>query len=245
MTGLQNGFSRRQFVQAGLAVAFVGVLISTGAVGAFASGRIGKIRTGVGERRSVDLADGSVVDLDARTTITVDYDVGIRRVALLEGRARFVVAEQSHRPFEILCDGSATRTAGASVVVHKRTEDAVVAVEEGTVTVEGLPVAAGRELAYRLGGKQVSVSAAGAGQSAWRDGKLVFEGQRLQDVVDDINRYRAGTIFIRGKALASLRVDAIIDVTSAGMGLSEITRALPVTALPISSDVILLAPRSA
>jgi transmembrane sensor len=241
---LRNGVSRRQLVQAGLAAAFAGILIGTGAVGAFPSGAIGKIRTGLGERRSAELADGSVIDLDARTTLAVDYDLRFRRVTLLEGRAHFAIARDRHRPFEILCDGGATRTTGASCVVHKRSDDAVAVVEEGAVTVQGIPLPAGRKLAYRLGGKQVSVSAARAGQSAWRDGKLVFEGERLGDVVDDINRYRAGRIVISDDSLASLRVDAVVDVTRAVLE-SEITRALPVRALVVSPDVMLLEPRSA
>lgn len=49
-------------------------------------------RTGTGELRTVQLDDGSSVELDASSAIRIDYDTHERRISLLAGSAVFDVA---------------------------------------------------------------------------------------------------------------------------------------------------------
>lgn len=72
---------------------------------------------GPGQLLNVTLADGSVVDLDSSTRLTVQFDDGQRRIELLEGRANFAVAKDHLRPFSV--------HAGDKIFVAKGTEFSV------------------------------------------------------------------------------------------------------------------------
>ncbi len=54
--------------------------------------------TDIGERRSVTLADGSTVDLNARSKLRIEFTADERNVELLEGQALFQVAKDPNRP---------------------------------------------------------------------------------------------------------------------------------------------------
>jgi transmembrane sensor len=66
-------------------------------------------RTHVGEQRVVALADGSKVQLDSATELSIDYSSHERNLTLSRGQARFDVAHDAARPFIV--------TAGAKKVV--------------------------------------------------------------------------------------------------------------------------------
>lgn len=66
-------------------------------------------RTGTGELRTVQLDDGSSVELDASSAIRIDYDTHERRISLLAGSAVFDVApmgEAETRPFVVQSAGA-------------------------------------------------------------------------------------------------------------------------------------------
>jgi transmembrane sensor len=68
--------------------------------------------TGVGERRSVALADGSHVTLDSGSAIAVDLSGARRHIRLLKGAALFTVAPDRAHPFTVeAAGGSALRWA--------------------------------------------------------------------------------------------------------------------------------------
>lgn len=66
-------------------------------------------RTRVGEQRVVALADGSKVQLDSASELSIDYSSRERNLTLSRGQARFDVAHDAARPFIV--------TAGAKKVV--------------------------------------------------------------------------------------------------------------------------------
>src|SRR5262249_52423190 len=65
--------------------------------------------TAVGEQRSVALSDGSVVTLNAASSITVEMSRGRRTIRLLSGEALFQVAHDAVRPFDVLTADTAVR----------------------------------------------------------------------------------------------------------------------------------------
>jgi len=67
--------------------------------------------TEVGERRSVRLADGSLVELDGGSELTVQFDASSRQLTLERGRARFDVAHEN-RPFIVQAGGGSVTARG-------------------------------------------------------------------------------------------------------------------------------------
>ncbi|MGP5355437.1 FecR family protein [Pseudomonas helleri] len=90
---------RRAFLAGGLATA--AGLAAVTAINGLPAGFLADYSTGTGEQRSLTLADGSTVNLDADTALVVKFNDRERRLLLLSGRAFFAVAKDAHRPFVV------------------------------------------------------------------------------------------------------------------------------------------------
>jgi transmembrane sensor len=91
--------------------------------------------TDIAEQRSIALSDGSVVDMNARSSIRVRFTDGQRNVDLLQGQALFRVAKDHARPFVVASDGTHVRAVGTQFDVHRRASGTTVTVLEGRVAV--------------------------------------------------------------------------------------------------------------
>ncbi|TMV17566.1 FecR family protein [Rhizobium sp. RM] len=203
--------------------------------------------TGTGEFRSVVLADGTKVELDAHTAIALNYSDTTRTVHLLRGRAFFDVAKDADRPFEVMAAGGSTTALGTRFVVHEWSGAVTVSVEESAVSVLGpdssnAVLNAGQYVTYddnRLGNVQpVDVES----ELAWRRGKLIFEDRPLRQVLADVNRYRSGTIQVTDSRLLNMRVSGIFDISNPDGVLDAIRTTLPVRTFPLSSWLVVLHP---
>ncbi|MCD6075759.1 MAG: hypothetical protein K0Q70_2642 [Rhodospirillales bacterium] len=227
---------------AGLAVAAAGFV-----GGDLVSLLKGDLRTGTGERARMALPDGSFAELDAATTLSLDFTAERRYVRLHEGRALFTVAADPTRPFDVACDDGVVRALGTAFVVHRRAANVAVAVTESAVTVllgaeqgGGVRVSAGEMIVYGEKGIGRPRSDSQLVETSWRDGQLVFREQRLSDVVADIGRYRSGRIVIWDDALTQLRVDGVFDMRNPDAALAAIVATLPVRMLQLSPYMTVL-----
>jgi len=206
-------------------------------------------RTGTGERRTVVLDDGSAVQLDAETAISVDGGPALRQVTLLAGRASFNVVPDPDKPFDVVCAGGTVRALGTAFTVQKRPQDTVVAVEDHAVAVcLGRPgdggdivrLTAGERVTYGAGRLGRPASAEDGAETAWRRGRLVFRDRPLADVVADLNRYRPGRVVVWGDDLAALRVDGVFNIGDPDGVLDAIIRTLPVREARITPYLVVL-----
>lgn len=181
-------------------------------------------RTGIAQRETVTLADGSRVDLGPSSAISVDYDGRQRRVELLRGIAYFVVTpkeQAGERPFVVSADGGSATALGTRFLVDRLPAGVDVTVVEHKVAVS----AGGDDSAHRvvlLPGQRVHYGETGGLGAvtptridfalAWRSGRLVFDRVPLGDVIAELNRYRSGRIMVRGEALSRRRVSGVVDV---------------------------------
>ena len=90
--------------------------------------------TGVGESRDVALSDGSMLELNTRTSMLVSIDEQQRRVELLDGEAVFHVAHDS-RPFVVATEYGDVVALGTSFIVEINDGSLEVSVIEGQVSV--------------------------------------------------------------------------------------------------------------
>lgn len=93
------------------------------------------LRTDLGERREVLLADGSIVQVDPGSSLRVRLTAQTRRVRLERGRAMFRVAHDSARPFLVEADGVIVRAVGTVFGVERQREGVMITVAEGKVAV--------------------------------------------------------------------------------------------------------------
>jgi transmembrane sensor len=107
--------------------------------------------TGIGEQRSIVLADGSTVELNARSQIRVHFIEHERDIVLVHGQALFHVAKDAARPFIVRAGGTLVRAVGTQFDVNDLHSGAIVTVVEGLVAVFGAPASRGTK-AMRWGG---------------------------------------------------------------------------------------------
>lgn len=165
-------------------------------------------RTGVGERASIALLDGSTLELNSDSAVRISYRDDRRVVHLDRGEVFVKVAHDTSRPFWVAAEQTWVRAVGTAFSVYRREQDVRVTVSEGRVSVVGavlmdvptdsdlprLPASllgAGQQIDAR--GAHVQVRAlpqAEVGRElSWRQGLVHFDNQPLSEVVAQMRRY--------------------------------------------------------
>lgn len=96
-------------------------------------------RTAPGERRVIELPEGSQVTLDADSALRVHLTRERRALTLSAGEAYFQVAKDAARPFVVRAGATQVTAVGTAFNVRTSENRTVVAVVEGEVEVVGTP----------------------------------------------------------------------------------------------------------
>lgn len=203
--------------------------------------------TGVRQRRSLLLADGSKIELGGDTAISVALRRSERIVTLHGGEAFFTVAADAGRPFIVKTAGGSTRALGTAFNIKTLGDAATVTVTEHAVLVaapsgEQVAVTEGRQVRYDTGGLGAATPADLADVLGWQRNRLIFQGAPLGDVVADLQRYSRGRVIITDAALRNLPVTAVFDADQADAAIDTIARALPVRLRRFSRLLAVISP---
>lgn len=234
--------SRRNWLKQAAAV----VLVVGGSIGyAASSDRFADHRTGVAERRSIALTDGSTVELDADSALSVAFGDGRRRITLHRGRAFFQVATDAARPFVVAAGNGEVRALGTAFEVKIAPADSVhVAVSEHAVAVsakgETVRLDQGRALDYGNAGIGTVSPVDIASQLGWRQDRLFFQEAPLGEVVADLDRYRRGRIVILDADLADLPVTGFFHSSQTEAVLQAIEATLPVRLTRVTDRLVVI-----
>jgi transmembrane sensor len=118
---------------AAMLVVFIGVAVTVYLLPR--NGGWQELSTAVGEQRSVELLDGSVVHLNTGTRVAVRLSETTRDIRLLEGEALFKVYHDPSRPFRVHTFGAVIQAIGTQFNVYRRADGATVSVVEGRVQI--------------------------------------------------------------------------------------------------------------
>ncbi len=222
----------RRFALATLCLIVLGAMIGTWATNRPGSAPSQVWSTRVGEQLTVELADGSSMQLDTASRVEVKFDATVRAIELLQGAVFFQVTAEKQRPFEVLAGKGLVTAIGTAFLVNLTGDDIEVIVTEGRVNLAAViqgpedllnanPTpqgpAAPENLATLESGQIASFSheihqisnlseREIARQLSWREGYLVFSGEPLEEVVAEVSRYTDMKIEIVDPQLRSLRV---------------------------------------
>ena len=193
-----------------------------------------------GKSDIVDLPDGTVVHLNTDTLLEVAMDAERRSLRLLKGEAHFDVATDVKRPFVVRAGGSSVRALGTSFTVRLTPKDTTVFVVEGVVELSAVPTtSAGAVTDVAIPASQSVLRAGQFGlhrrdhksselivqklseedmstRLAWRDGLLVFKGEPLEWVVEEITRYTGAKVVISDPELRDVRVGGVFPADQPG-----------------------------
>ena len=210
--------------------------------------------TGVGERRTLTLADGSVVTLDARSRIRVRYRENARLIALQEGQARFDVAKDPSRPFLVEAGDEKIVALGTKFNVELVARNVLVTMIEGHVAVTGpdagsstpgtaeghgpghtaahsvIELTAGEALRVRRDGKATRLTEVDVARvTAWQNGKMFFDNEPLATAAERVNRYARETIQVDPSA-ANVNISGVFNTGDSNAFIEAVTAYFPVKA---------------
>ncbi|ERF81864.1 FecR domain-containing protein [Bradyrhizobium viridifuturi] len=202
-------------------------------------------RTGTGEQRSVALPGDVSIRMNVQTSIALrPADPGAARIELLSGEAAFATAGRSF----------GVRAADRWILANRAQFDVryISAGGERPVCVTclngELQVERGAELIAMKEGQQLRYDARGESlaaadieiASAWQRGFLLFRFTPLADVVDEINRYRPGHIFIVNAEIARLPVSGRFRIDRMDEILTQIQQAFDARVRLLPGGIVLL-----
>lgn len=239
---------RRAFLGAAAgAVAVAGVAVVAPPLGLWPSPGewVADFRTATGEQRTIALAD--------RVSVTLNTQTSVRRQAAADGETTGIDLIAGEAAIDLPSRGSAFAVragAGRSVAESGRFEvrhlDAKVCVTciEGTVRVEhpagSRLLQANQQTVYR--GDSISGIAGidAADASAWRKGELVFSQTPLEQVVEEINRYRKGRVVLLASAGRNRPVVGRFRIAVLDEALLQIQHAFGLDARVLPAGVLVL-----
>jgi transmembrane sensor len=185
-----------------------------------------------GELQTYRLADNSVLHLNTDTDVTVRYGRTERLVTLASGEAAFEVTHEPGRAFRVLAGPAQVVDLGTRFNVRRENHSAVVTVVDGRVAVapsatlgtsgtngsltrpqQSVELGAGQQLNVGEGAWPATpVSVDAQRTTAWLHGQINFEGEPLERVVAEFNRYAQKPIEIESPALRDLEISGVFSI---------------------------------
>jgi transmembrane sensor len=204
--------------------------------------------TETGERRDVPLADGSVIQLNTASAISIDYRSDRRVVRLLKGEAAFTVAPNRARPFTVESGKGTTTALGTRFIVRRDGGNTEVAVTEHRVRVgwsiggasNRVDLGEGQAMRYGPDGVVRPHMVDTGAVASWTRGRLVFVDRPLGEVVAELNRYHPGYIRIMGDDLAMRRVSGVFRTDDPMAALDTLQRLLGISSTRLTDRLIFL-----
>ncbi|CAD0352947.1 FecR domain-containing protein [Xanthomonas hortorum] len=194
--------------------------------------------TATGERRDLQLQDGSRITLNTRSAIDVRFDAQQRLLQLLAGEIMVTTghalgAGHDARPFVVRTAQGDIRALGTRFCVRQDEGDTQVSVLESAVEVRPQ---AGAQAARRVhAGEQCRFTAEALGAiapvdaqaAAWVRGQLIADELRLDAFVAELDRYRPGRLRC-DPAVGALRVSGVFPLDDTERILAMLPSVLPV-----------------
>jgi transmembrane sensor len=191
----------------------------------------GEYSTAIGQQQRIQLPDGSALELNTDTSVVVTYSLRERDISLQHGEVSFRAAREPDRPFFVRAGGRRFQAAGTQFDVRVLTSDSVeLIVTEGSVTVFDTPMEqpetpALARLRSNMTFGDITVEAPARVELepglqfgrkveasdlkdllAWQRGRIVFKGQRLEEVLAQMHRYTTTRIVLSDEALSDTRL---------------------------------------
>ncbi|CNI10977.1 FecR family protein [Yersinia vastinensis] len=202
-------------------------------------------RTALGEIKHISLDDGSEIILNSNSAVDIDYSSGQRLITLRRGEVYAIVAkDDAKRPFVVSSRDAQALAMGTRYTVEQQVAETHVAVVESTVAVSAnenpqvrVLLAAGQQISLNKHAitRPISVN---PNADSWVQNQLIFENASLEQVIEQLTRYRAGLMYIDPRSrevLSQLRFTGVLPATDSDQALNLLGQSLPLnvnTSLP-------------
>ena len=202
-------------------------------------------RAAPGQTRTVRLADGTQLRMNASSTLSVSFAADARRVILADAEATFDVTHDPKRPFLIAVGDTQVRVVGTEFNLRHRGGSTELTVRRGVVEVrpaagQAIKVAAGHRFERRDGSSTAALTPADADEAfAWTQGQLVYRDRPLADVAADLSRRFGAPVLIADRRTGELRFTGVLVTDNEAAVLRRLENFAPVKAIRTTDGVVL------
>ncbi len=188
--------------------------------------------TAIGERRSIELPDHSLLQLDTGSAVDLQFSDTERLLVLAHGGLRLTSGhDPQQRPLRVRTRLGTFEALGTVFTLRHEEGVTRLQVEEGEVAVVSndrarQAIAAGQGCVVDRDGIGAAV-ADGMTASGWADGVIDTQSMRLGDFVAEVARYRRGYLGCDA-AVADLRLSGVYRLDETDQLLDVVQRTLPV-----------------
>ncbi len=211
------------------------------------------LETAIGERSTIKLADGSLVDLNTNTKIRTHLTAKRRLVILTHGQAIFEVAKDIKRPFVVIAGDQKITAIGTQFEVRTDDKGTSVTLLEGKVLIDEIRIKTkniknspapveltpGERFVAPTSSPPIVVKIDFDKVTSWRQGRVDFEDELLADVIDELNRYSKHQVVLGDSSLGELRISGSFKTGSFDNFLAALAVVYPVTIERHSKESIL------
>ena len=199
------------------------------------------------QRQAMALADGTQVEINARTQLNILISANERRAQLNNGEAFFAVARDSKRPFVVETPAGSVQVLGTKFNVRTASDGTLdVAVVEGLVKVrpanaaaDDQPITLPAGTRYHRGMVATISRAETDTLLAWRQGQVVFYDVSLDEALAHVARYHDRKIVVSAAAAAE-RPGGRFGIDNLEEFLANLEAAIGVEAVHQSDGTILV-----
>jgi transmembrane sensor len=204
--------------------------------------------TQAGERRSVTLPDGSLLQLNSSTRIRVAGDFSkTRQVELTDGEVFFDVARDPHRPFIIHSGLLQTEVLGTcfNIRAYQDLGDIRVSVASGRVKVsKGDRVlnvlAKGQQLVFHKPDSTFRITTAPENAYAWKDGVILLEDVSFEEMALLIHKHYGVVVMASGIPVNNARYTATLRPEMKALEATEVLAAIHGFNVQLKRDTLML-----
>jgi transmembrane sensor len=175
--------------------------------------------TGLGEMKTIALADHSTVWLNTDSRLSVALSPFGRRLKLERGEGEFKVAHETLRPFIVSTANASVRATGTDFSVRADAEGSRIVLVQGRVRVsrtddaQTADLRAGTVLVAPVSGAFRLSKADPDADLAWRRGQLIFYERPIGDVVQEFARYTGVKVRFADEAARRTRISGAFRAT--------------------------------
>lgn len=201
------------------------------------------VATAPGERRHVQLADGSRLLLDSASAVDVDLRGPVRKVRLVQGQMYLEVIHDG-RPFVVDLDDAHIQVLGTRFSVSRGHDHNDVVLLKGKVE-----VSSGGDKRLLAPGQRLSFSASRLGTVenvdaerllAWRTGQLRVQDVPLREVLQKLAGYQGRRLLLLNEQTGERRVSGSFNLDRTDKALNALISTQQLRASDLAGHVIIV-----
>jgi ferric-dicitrate binding protein FerR (iron transport regulator) len=209
-------------------------------------------QTGIGEIKTIQLPDSSVVTLNSSSTLVIpSHFQGTEREVVLIGEGFFQVTKKEHQPFRVQTSHINVEVLGTefNVSAYESDEEITAYLKEGGIQLLGdfakhhpIVMKPGQEAILNKTNMQINIQQAGHLQNDWRQGQFRFTNQPLSVIVPKLERRFGVEIILMDEAIKNARYtgqfnsEDIIEILSILQATKSFTYKIDQQMILISSE---------